>query len=263
MPAPCRLCDHDCVPTFERTLLHRLTVRYFTCPACGALQTEEPTWLDEAYGSAIAALDTGIVTRNLVNQAVVFLLARILKPAGRLVDFGGGTGMLCRLLRDIGFDAYLMDRYADPVFARGFGLAPDAAGTAPIAMLTCFEVFEHLSAPGVEIDALFALKPALLVASTKLCDGQGADWPYLVPETGQHVFFYARRTMAAIAAKQGYTYINRGDYHLFARAAVSPLQRAMIRLCLSRPGLLLARMIIATRLDTRFAERDQDQLNRT
>lgn len=259
----CRLCDHDCIPAFERTVLRRLTVHYYSCPACGALQTETPTWLDEAYGSAIAALDTGIVARNLINQAVIFLLARILRPAGRLVDFGGGTGMLCRLLRDIGFDAYLMDRYADPVFARGFGLTPDAAGQTPVAILSCFEVLEHLSAPRTEIDALFQLRPALLVASTKLCDGQGADWPYLMPETGQHVFFYARRTMATIAATQGYAYLNRGDYHLFLRDPVSRVQRALIRLLISRPGLLLARMMIATRLDTRFAERDQDRLNRS
>jgi len=257
----CRLCDHDCAPAFERTVLRRLTVQYYSCPQCGALQTETPTWLDEAYGSAIAALDTGIVARNLVNQAVVFLLARILGPAGRLVDFGGGTGLLCRLLRDLGFDAHLMDRYADPVFARGFGLTPETAGQAPIAILSCFELFEHLSAPDADLAALFALKPALLVASTKLCDGQGADWPYLVPETGQHVFFYARRTMATIAARHGYAYINRGDYHLFLRDPLSPARRALIRLALSRPGLLLARLLIAVRLDTRFAERDQAQLN--
>jgi hypothetical protein len=258
----CRLCDHDCVLAFERTVLRRLTVRYYSCPACGALQTETPTWLDEAYGSAIAALDTGIVTRNLVNQAVIFLLARILRPAGRLVDFGGGTGLLCRLLRDLGFDAYLIDRYADPVFARGFGLAPEAAAQAPVAILSCFEVFEHLSAPSADIGALFALKPALLVASTKLCDGKGADWPYLVPETGQHVFFYARKTMATIAAKHGYAYLNRGDYHLFMRDLLSPVRRMLIRLLLTRPGLLAARMLIASTLDTRFAQRDQDQLNR-
>lgn len=258
----CRLCDHDCVRAFDRTVLRRLTVQYYACPQCGALQTETPTWLDEAYGSAIAALDTGIVARNLVNQAIVFLLARILRPAGRLVDFGGGTGLLCRLLRDVGFDAYLIDRYAEPVFARGFDLAPETAGAAPIAILSCFELFEHLVAPAADLAALFALRPALLVASTKLCDGQGADWRYLVPETGQHVFFYARRTMETIAARHGYGYVNRGDYHLFLRDPLPPARRALIRLALSRPGLLLARLMIAARLGTRFAERDQAQLNR-
>jgi hypothetical protein len=261
MSLRCRLCDHDCTVAFDRTLLRRLTVTYYSCPACGALQTETPTWLDEAYGSAIAALDTGIVTRNLVNQAVIFLATRILRPAGRLVDFGGGTGMLCRLLRDIGFDAYLMDRYADPVFARGFDLTPEAAAAAPVAILSCFEVFEHLSAPATDLQALFSLRPGLLVASTKLCDGKGADWPYLVPETGQHVFFYARKTMDTIAATHGYAYINRGDYHLFFRDPISALQRALLRVALSGPGLLIARMMIASRLDTRFAQQDQDRLN--
>jgi hypothetical protein len=258
----CRLCAHDCSLAFERTVLRKYPAKYYACPACGALQTETPTWLDEAYGSAIAALDTGIVARNLVNQAVIFLLARILGPAGRLIDFGGGTGMLCRLLRDIGFDAHLMDRYADPVFARGFDLPPDVPPAGPIAILSCFELFEHLATPGADIDRLFSFRPALLVASTKPYDGQGADWPYLVPETGQHVFFYGRRTMRLIAAKHGYVYLGRGDYHLFLCDPVSPLRRALVRLAISRPGLLAARLVIAARLSLRFAERDQDLLNR-
>jgi hypothetical protein len=258
----CRLCAHDCGFAFERTVLRQYPVKYYRCAACDALQTEMPTWLDEAYGSVIAALDTGIVGRNLVNQAVITLIARILRPAGRLVDFGGGTGMLCRLLRDIGFDAYLMDRYADPVFARGFTLSPDAAPEGSIAILSCFEVFEHLLEVGPELDRLFALKPAVLVASTKLSDGRGPDWPYLVPETGQHIFFYARKTMRMIAARHGYAYLNRGDYHLFVRDPVSPVQRALMRLMISGPGLLAARLSIAAGLKQRFAKRDQDLLNR-
>jgi len=259
----CRLCDHECAVAFERTILRRQTVGYYACPDCGALQTQEPTWLAAAYDSAIAALDTGIVTRNLVNQAVVWLIARILKPAGRLIDFGGGTGMLCRLLRDLGFDAHLMDRYADPVFARGFVLTPETAAAEPVAILSCFEVVEHLVAVADELGTLFALKPAVLVASTKLWAGQGAQWPYLVPETGQHVFFYAARTMATIAARHGYSYISRGDYHLFLRTPARPVQQALLRLALSRPGLLAARLAIAARLSFRFAERDQALLNRS
>jgi hypothetical protein len=258
----CRLCDHDCTPAFERLLLDRHKVAYFGCPACGALQTEEPYWLGEAYDSAIAALDTGIVTRNLVAQAIVALVARIVRPAGRLVDFGGGTGMLCRLLRDIGFDAWLMDRFADPVFARGFALEPEQPPEGPVAILSCFEVFEHFSAPGAELDRLFALRPAVLVASTELYGGQGADWPYLVPETGQHIFFYGRRTMAWIAERHGYRYVGRGQFHFFLRAPLSPLRERMLKLAISRPGLLLGRLAIAWRLDGRFSARDQAALAR-
>ena len=256
----CRLCDHACAPAFERLVLGRHAVQYFTCPGCGALQTEEPHWLAEAYDSAIAALDTGIVTRNLVAQAIVYLVDRIVRPAGRLIDFGGGTGMLCRMLRDIGFDAWLMDRYAEPVFARGFALDPDQAPDGQVAILTCFEVFEHFAAVGPELDRLFGLRPAVLVASTELYRGQGSDWPYLVPETGQHIFFYAPRTMQWLAARHGYRYVGRGQFHFFLREPLPPLRERLLRLAISRPGLLGARLAIAARLGTRFSARDQAAL---
>ena len=258
----CRLCDHVCTLAFERLVLGRHRVEYHACAGCGALQTEEPHWLDEAYDTAIAALDTGIVTRNLVAQAIVHIVGRIVRPAGRLIDFGGGTGMLCRMLRDIGFDAWLMDRYAEPVFARGFALAPEQATAAPVAILSCFEVFEHFAAVGPELDQLFALKPAVLVASTELYDGQGADWPYLVAETGQHIFFYSRRTMQHIAARQGYRYVGRGQFHFFLRDPLSSLRQRLLRAAISRMGLRAARLAIAWRLDGRFSRQDQAALAR-
>ncbi|HEV2674877.1 MAG TPA: class I SAM-dependent methyltransferase [Aliidongia sp.] len=258
----CRLCDHDCTLAFERLVLDRHLVEYYVCPDCGALQTEQPYWLDEAYGNAIAALDTGIVTRNLVAQAIVYLVERIVRPVGQLIDFGGGTGMLCRMLRDIGYDAWLMDRYADPVFARGFALGPDQVPEGPVAILSCFEVFEHFAEVGPDIDRLFALRPAVLVASTELYDGQGADWPYLVPETGQHIFFYGRRTMAFIAARHGYRYIGRGQFHFFLREPPGAFRQWALRLAVSRFGLRAARLAVAWRLDGRFSRQDQAALAR-
>ncbi len=84
-----------------------------------------------------------------------------------------------------------------------------------------------------------------------------------MPVTGQHVFFYARRTMETIAAQQGYAYLNRGDYHLFVRDPIPPVRRALVRLSLSRPGLFAARMLVAAQLTLVFAERDQNRLKRT
>ena len=37
-----------------------------------------------------------------------------------VLDIGGGTGLLTRLLRDVGFEAQWSDEYCDNIFAQGF-----------------------------------------------------------------------------------------------------------------------------------------------
>ena len=96
-------------------------MQYFRCDYCGFIQTEKPYWLHEAYSTAIAAQDVGILARNLMNRRVTAALLKVLFPdATKLVDFGAGHGILVRLMRDLGFDFVWMDRYASNDYARGF-----------------------------------------------------------------------------------------------------------------------------------------------
>ena len=45
--------------------------------------------------------------------------------AGRFIDYGAGTGLLVRAMRDSGCDFRTFDRYAKNVFARGFEAADE------------------------------------------------------------------------------------------------------------------------------------------
>jgi hypothetical protein len=101
----CRACGGATAVAFVTTVLRHHQVRFFKCLACESLQTEVPNWLQEAYGSAIAATDTGVMVRNLICHALVVVVATVLRVRGRLLDYGGGAGILCRMLRDHGFDA--------------------------------------------------------------------------------------------------------------------------------------------------------------
>ena len=97
----CTLCKNDRKPVFTATVLGRHEVAYFFCDHCGLLQTESPYWLDEAYSSAIAHADTGLVLRN---QAIARRLASLLyfcfDRNGTYTDAAGGYGLLTRLMRD-------------------------------------------------------------------------------------------------------------------------------------------------------------------
>lgn len=215
---PCRLCGSGAAALFEKTILGRHRALYFQCCECGLTQTEEPTWLAEAYASPIAAADTGILARNLAARR---LLASFLHWMGVRdepgLDHAGGHGLFVRLMRDAGFRFYWSDPYAANLFARGFEWTPELG--AP-RVVTAFEVMEHWVRPLVEFRALAALGPDWIVTSTELHPGPHPtrDWHYLVPETGQHVAFYRPDTLARIGRESGYPYVLAGPfYQIFGR----------------------------------------------
>ena len=63
----CRCCSKNLTSQlFSAKILNKDTA-YFDCENCGYVQTEEPTWLEEAYTNSINDSDTGIMLRNLSN----------------------------------------------------------------------------------------------------------------------------------------------------------------------------------------------------
>jgi hypothetical protein len=215
MAETCRVCSGATNFTFSVDVLGRPT-RYFDCPTCGYVQTETPYWLAQAYGQPIGDADTGIMLRNRANMARVatalFALGRL---RGRVLDVGGGFGILVRMLRDIGIDAHWRDKHCANLLAKGF-----EGDRGPYDLATAFEVVEHLEHPLEELRSLIATAPAVLI-STELAPPVGAltaSWWYLVPEYGQHIGFLRESTLAWIARELGCHYATDGlSVHLLVR----------------------------------------------
>jgi len=225
----CRLCGGTVLEQFQLDILKKHRCSYYKCAACNSLQTQAPHWLDEAYESSLSRYDTGAAQRNLMNLAVSFLVARLLSLR-HVIDYGGGDGLLCRLLRDYGINCYTEDKYASPIYALAF-TKPDFSQPD---MVLAFEVVEHFVNPATDLDALFGHRPAVLLISTCPYSDETKNWWYLAPESGQHVFFYSVKALGRIAERYGYTLINRNTYFLFVRNRAVPkwkmgLMRAALR----------------------------------
>ena len=103
----CRVCHRPIGTSFSEGRILDRNVEYFECAECGYVQTEEPTWLDEAYSSPINLSDTGIMARNLSNVNLTLATLTLMgAKSAQVVDYAGGYGLLVRLLRDKGVDAY-------------------------------------------------------------------------------------------------------------------------------------------------------------
>lgn len=226
---PCRVCGGQSAFAFRQPVLGR-DVNYFDCVTCGYFQTEAPTWLEQAYASAINDVDTGIMVRNQLNlQRVVLTLLALGRLRGRVLDQAGGYGILVRLLRDIGVDARWSDKYCQNLLARGFEVTDEAG---EFDLLTAFEVFEHLEAPMSDLAGMLQRAPVVLI-STDLAPASSTvsrDWWYLGPEHGQHIGFFRARTLTWMATRLGCHHASDGrSLHLFSKLPVPrrwlPMQR--------------------------------------
>lgn len=220
----CRVCGAETRPLFEKRVLGRHTANYHGCGSCGFVLTQEPDWLDEAYGEAISAVDTGVLARCLHQRRVLTVFLHLAGVGtAPCLDWAGGHGVLARLMRDVGFDFRWEDAYAQNLFARGFEWTP--GGRPPFAV-TAFEVLEHLVRPVETLRKIAALGPRFLITSTQLYAGAAPDpaWRYLAPETGQHVAFYRRDTLETLAREAGFGEVRATPaLQLFSRGPVPSL----------------------------------------
>lgn len=224
---------------FSQTVIQKHDIGYFRCSRCLSLQTEYAFWLEEAYSNSLSALDTFAVQRNLQNLAVCFVVSKLYKIRN-VIDFGGGDGLLCRLLRDYGLNCYVQDKYAVPKYAQGF-VEPDFERAD---MVVAFEVLEHLPSPGGDLEGIFRLDAKVVVVSTEIYTHQGGDWEYLAPESGQHIFFYSRRALHLIAQRYGYRITVCGPFVVYVKPTESVIKDVIAKVLLNRVILRVVRSIV-------------------
>jgi hypothetical protein len=180
-------------------VLHKYESEYYFCETCQYLFVTEPSWLNEAYQEPINIYDTGIIARNLgLSKKTAIILYYLFDHRGQFLDYSGGYGILTRMMRDIGFDYYWCDQYANNVMSRGFeGKIHDAR----YELVTLFEVLEHLSFPLDEISKIFKLTDNILFTTALLPDPipQLEEWDYYGADHGQHISFYTKKTLWQIS----------------------------------------------------------------
>lgn len=238
----CKICTQQTRQIFQAQMLNKYDINYFYCEHCGFLQTEEPYWLDEAYGETINVSDTGYMQRNInLSQKLTILLTLFFNKNAKFLDYAGGYGVFTRLMRDVGFDFCWDDKYTANLFARGFEY--DTNDT--IEAVTSFESFEHFVNPMDEIESLLKISKNIIFSTELLPHPipNPQDWWYYGLDHGQHISFYSEKTFELIANKYNLNYINLGGLHLLTEKKISSLKLNILKF--SRFGLhkLLARKL--------------------
>ena len=220
----CRICHQEAPLFAQSVVLNRHAVDYFRCSGCGFIQTQEPTWLSEAYSDVIAAGDIGLVGRNLFLAGITHsVLNFCANPNGRFLDYGGGYGLFVRLMRDRGFDFRWQDPFCQNLFAKGL----EADAGEKFDVITAFEVLEHLPNPVEAVESMAARADAIFFSTELQPAGppKPGEWWYYALESGQHISLYSRESLVRLGEKFGMKlHTNGRNLHLFTRGAVSQVK---------------------------------------
>jgi len=241
-PGECRVCGGPTEPLFEGTVLRSTPVTYRRCGTCGTLQLLDATWLERAYaGRLVPDPDEARLCRAgiLARTARRLLAVGLLPPKPRCLDLGAGPGILVRLLRDAGMEAWGYEPMDEPRFAETFLSRDWPAGVFDLVVAS--EVLEHSLDPAgfVRRAAASLAARGVLLLTTELLDEEAERdlprWPYLAADYGQHITFLAPQALRGLALKGGlewwlsFDFAGKPVLHLFGRGRPRALALGRLR----------------------------------
>lgn len=132
----------------------------------------------------------------------------------RHLDYGGGAGLLSRLLNENGWKSSSYDPFANRDV--------DAAGLGQFDLITAYEVFEHIP----DVDGLMHTLSSLLapggivlfstmVSDGRIVSGQRLTWWYAAPRNG-HISLHSKKSLALLGTKQNFNLESFSDgFHMY------------------------------------------------
>lgn len=208
-----------------------VAIHYFRCGRCGFCNAPQMcAWsLDEfeerIYNADYARFDPDYVERR--PRGSVEQLTRMLDrdgPSVRHLDYGGGQGVLSRMLRERGWNSRSYDPFVDR--------ETKVASLGTFDLVTAFEVFEHVPEVGHLMDDIqHLLAPeGVVIFTTLVSDGYLSPtppltWWYAAPRNG-HISLFSRDSLGLLGRRYGLHFGSFSvDLHAFWRGKPKWAQR--------------------------------------
>jgi len=191
-------------------------VYYARCDACGFCYAPEfRKWTRDdfarhVYNESYVDIDPDYIgARPMAHAKLLRNIFGREAAAVRHLDYGGGRGLLSRLLAETGWSSASYDPFVDT--------AVSIETLGQFNFITAFEVFEHVVDPiALMHDLKTLLAPGgMIMLSTGLSDGkivagQRLTWWYASPRNG-HISLFSAASLATLARTFGFDLRSSSD----------------------------------------------------
>ena len=201
--------------------LSGIPVYYAICGKCGfcfapELMAWEPEKFKERiYNDEYVQVDPDYISARPLDRAK-YLTSIFGERAHSIkhLDYGGGNGLLAKLLRQSNWKSVSYDPFVD----RTVGIEQ----LGKFDLITAFEIFEHVPDVQELMSKLHSLLSpnGLVLFSTLLSDGnirpnQRINWWYASPRNG-HISLFSRKSLAILAQNNGFNFASLSNLmHVF------------------------------------------------
>ncbi len=200
-----------------------ILILYALCPNCGfCFAPEMAKWTlaefeERVYNKDYVLIDPDYVEDRPRGSAASLLSAfDNVKGSFKHLDYGGGRGLLAKILRESQWDSVSYDPFVDR--------NTDIKKLGTFDLITAYEVFEHV--PDVQTlmsDLCSLLSPTgIILFSTVVSDGEIAPnkpvkWWYASPRNG-HISLFSRNSLEVLARQSGFLFRSFSPgFHTFLR----------------------------------------------
>ncbi len=191
--------------------LSGIPVYYALCGKCGfCFAPELMTWglerfEERIYNDEYVVVDPDYIeARPRTNAATLISIFKDRAHSVRHLDYGGGDGLLAKILRESNWQSISYDPFVD----RNINVEQ----LGKFELITAFEVFEHVPDVQKLMSDLRSLLSGngLVLFSTLLSDGnihsnQRISWWYASPRNG-HISLFSRNSLAILAQNNGFNF---------------------------------------------------------
>jgi hypothetical protein len=223
----CPICRALANSAFSVCIRNERNVPLFQCTRCSFYFFAEPDWLAQSFSEELNELDLGSVARSHFVADFVTAVFPLRKSGYTALDWGGGDGLLTRLLRERGINCVWQDPFVKPRFVGAAIYEPSSR----VDVTVVSEVFLHLTNPVSVLRLLLSQSELVIMTAVVPPKDMTAQWWYLMPETGQHVSFYPLPALEALATQTSSRLYSDGRFfHVFSRRKLSFTTRMLIKI---------------------------------
>jgi hypothetical protein len=226
----CPICKSPALRLFKVMIQSENSCDLFSCTKCEFAFYPDQNWIDKSFSEELNSLDIGATDRTLIAADYLSVLLKAQKlSGGSILDYGGGYGLLCRIMRDRGFDFENYDPHTRQIFPTS-GKTISNPLEQRYDAVTLIEVALHFEDPVEEFKRLLELSDLVFFTAVLTDDKLDSDWWYLSLETGQHIALFSMKTLEEIANEVGVHVTTDGKFfHIFHREKLTLVTRMLAK----------------------------------